>query len=257
MSADHSTPLATFIHPTAKIAAGVPIGMGTIVMENVVIGEGSIIGHHVVIHPDTVIGANVRVDDHVVIGKWPMRAANSTMKPRTDLAGTQIGETCIIGTSAVIYRGCTIGQRVLVADLATIREDVTVGEFTIVGRGVAIENFTTVGSYVKLETNSYITAYSTIGDRCFVAPGVTTTNDNFMGRTEERFKHTKGPTLKRGARVGGNATLLPGVTLEEEAVVGAGSVVTRDVPAEVTVVGSPAKHFRATKPEQLLKNCLK
>ena len=254
---DISTPLASFVHPTAHMADHVTIGMGTLVMENVTVGAGSVIGHHVVIHADSVIGDNVRIDDHAVIGKLPMRAANSTMKATGELPPAHIGNTVIIGTGSVIYRGCTLADRVLVADLATIRENVTVGEFTIVGRGVAIENFTTVGAYVKLETNSYITAYSTIGDRCFIAPGVTTTNDNFMGRTEERFKHTKGPTLKRGARVGGNATLLPGVTLGEEAVVAAGSVVTRDVPAETTVVGAPAKHFRATKPEQLLKNCLK
>ena len=231
-----------------------PVGFGAIILANVIVGAGSVIGHHVVIHADTVIGENVRIDDHAVVGKLPMRAANSTLKAVGELPPAQIGERCIVGSQTVIYRGCTIGPRVLVADLATIRENVTVGEATIVGRGVAIENFTIVGAFVKLETNCYITAYSTIEDRCFVAPGVTTTNDNFLGRTEERFKHTKGPTLKKGARVGGNATLLPGVVLHEDSLVAAGAVVTRDVPAEKTVVGAPAKVWRDTKPEQLLRN---
>ena len=246
--------LDAHIDPSARVAPDATIGLGTIVLANVTIGAGSRIGHHVVIHADTQIGANVRIDDHAVIGKLPMKAANSTLKLQDDLPPATIGELSIVGSQSVVYRGAAIAARVMVADMATIRENVTIGEGTIVGRGVAVENKTSIGAFVKLETNAYITAFSTIEDRCFVAPMVTTTNDNFLGRTAERFKHTKGPTLKRGARVGGNATLLPGVTLGEDALVAAGAVVTKDVPAEKTVVGSPARVWRDTKEEQLLKN---
>jgi acetyltransferase-like isoleucine patch superfamily enzyme len=81
-----------------------------------------------------------------------------------------------------------------------------------------------------------------------------TTNDNFMGRTEERFKHTKGAHIKRGGRIGANSTILPGLVVGEDGVVAAGSVVTRDVPAYKTVLGAPAKEFRDTPEEQLLKH---
>ena len=154
------------------------------------------------IHDGAVIGDVVRIDDHAVLGKQPMRAAQSAVTQDNQQPPVRMGDGCIVGTGAVIYAGAVIGQRVLVADLATIREEVTIGDFTIVGRGVAIENRCTIGRYCKLETEAYITAYSTLEDRVFVAPGVVTTNDNFVGRTKERFKHFKGVTVRRGGRIG-------------------------------------------------------
>ena len=129
----------------------------------------------------------------------------------------------------------------MVADLASIRENVEIGEYTIVGRGVTVENKVKIGKRCKLETESYITALSEIEDGCFIAPEVTFTNDNFLGRTKERFKFHKGVTVKRGGRIGANVTVLPGITIGADALVAAGSVVTRDVPARKLVMGSPAK----------------
>ncbi len=240
------------IHPTAELGGGVQVGKNTLVEADVVIGDHTVIGHNVVLYRGTKIGARVRIDDNVVIGKQPMRAAFSTLKVGDALPPAVIGDDCIIGTSVVIYAGCTLGLRILVADLATIRENVKVGDATIVGRGVAIENLCEVGSRVKLETGCYITARSIIEDLCFVAPMVTTSNDNFLGRTEERFKHTKGPHLKRGARVGANAVLLPGIVIGEDAVVGAGAVAVRDVPPYKVYVGVPARELRDTPKEQRL-----
>ena len=98
-----------------------------------------------------------------------------------------------------------------------------------------------IGKRCKLETESYITALSEIEDGCFIAPEVTFTNDNFLGRTKERFKFHKGVTVKRGGRIGANVTVLPGITIGADALVAAGSVVTRDVPDKKLVMGSPAE----------------
>ena len=242
------------IDKTAQIGPDTKIGKFSVIGRNVKIGTGCIIGHHVVIHDDSVLGDNIRIDDHTVIGKQPMRAANSAVTREQQLPACEIGSDGIIGTNAVIYRGSTIGQKVLVADLATVRENVKIGDFTIVGRGVAIENFCTIGRYCKLETNVYITAYSELGDRVFVAPCVATSNDNFVGRTEERFKHFKGIIAGKGARIGVNATILPGKKIGEDALVAAGALVTRDVPAFQIVAGIPAKVFGPVPEEQLLKN---
>jgi acetyltransferase-like isoleucine patch superfamily enzyme len=81
---------------------------------------------------------------------------------------------------------------------------------------------------------------------------VITTNDNFMGRTEKRHELVKGPTIRRGARVGGGAVLLPGIEIGEEAFVGAGAVVLQDVPPRAVVVGSPARQIREVPEEELL-----
>ena len=88
----------------------------------------------------------------------------------------------------------------------------------------------------------------------FIAPCVVTTNDNFMGRTEKRKALMKGPTIRRGTRVGGGAILCPGVEIGEEAFVGAGAVVTKDVPPRKLVVGSPARVLRDVPDEELLEN---
>lgn len=242
------------IADTAKLGSGVSIGEFCYIGENVKLGNKCSIGHRVVIHNDTVVGENVRIDDGAVIGKLPMKAAISAVTKDQQLPACTIGDNCLLGANVVIYRGADIGQKVLVADLSTIRENVTVGDFTIVGRGVAIENCCKIGRYVKLETNVYVTAYSEVGDRVFIAPCVATSNDNYIGRTEERFKHFKGVTVKKGARLGVNATILPGKTINEDALVAAGALVTKDVPARKIVAGQPAKIFRDVPKEQLLEN---
>jgi len=208
----------------------------------------------VVIHAGSVIGNNVRIDDNTVIGKLPMKAALSAVTQDQELDPCIIADDCIIGTMVVVYRGCVIGKKVLVADLASLRENVEVGEYTIIGRGVTVENKVKIGSRCKLETEAYITALSEIGDGCFIAPEVTFTNDNFLGRTKDRFKYHKGVTMMRGSRIGANVTVLPGLTLGEDALVAAGSVVTRDVPARKLVMGAPARVLRDVPAEQLLEN---
>lgn len=245
--------MSIFIDPSAHIGSNTRWGEFCVIGADVEIGPDCEIGHHVVLHAGTKIGAGVRIDDGAVIGKRPMRAANTAVTKEQELPPTMIGDTCIIGTNVVIYRGATLGKKVLVADLSTVRENVTVGDFTIVGRGVAIENFCTIGKYCKLETNVYITAYSTVGDRVFVAPGVLTSNDNFVGRTEERFKHFKGVTIGRGGRIGVGAVILPGKNVGDDALVAAGSVLTNDAPARKIVAGVPAKLFREVPADQLLE----
>jgi acetyltransferase-like isoleucine patch superfamily enzyme len=130
-----------------------------------------------------------------------------------------------------------------------VRERVVVGDDVVIGRGSLVENDTTIGARTKIQAGAYITAYCELEDDVFIAPCVVTTNDNFMGRTERRHALVKGATIRRGARVGGGAILLPAVEIGEEAFVGAGAVVIRDVPARKLVVGVPAKVVRDAVPE--------
>lgn len=242
------------IDPSARLGSDVSIGEFCYIGKNVKIGNGCVIGHHVVIHDDTVIGDAVRIDDGSVVGKRPMKAAISATTTEQELDPCQVGTGCMIGTHVVVYRGATIAEKVLVADLATVRENVTIGKNTIVGRGVAIENFCEVGAFVKLETNVYVTAYSKIEDRAFIAPCVATSNDNYVGRTEERFKHFKGVTVEKGGRIGVNATILPGKIIHADALVGAGALVTKDIPARKLATGSPARVIKDIPEEQRLEN---
>lgn len=232
----------------------VAIGKYVVIEDGVSIGKNVKIGNFVVIYKGTKIGDDVVIHDHAVIGKQPMRAKRSALSMKSEVNGVVIGNGCTIGTSSIIYAGATLEDDVFIADLATVRERVFIGKETIVGRGVAIENDCKIGERCKLETNSYITAYSQLEDDVFIAPCVVTTNDNFMGRTKERFKHFKGVTVKRGGRIGANATVLPGKVVEEDAQVAAGSVVTKHVESKCVVLGNPAKVVRQVSEEQLLKN---
>jgi acetyltransferase-like isoleucine patch superfamily enzyme len=246
--------MSAAVHPSATLGAGTTLGEGCVIGPNVSLGDGCRVGHQVVIHEGTRVGNQVRIDDHATLGKLPMKAANSATTKEQELPPLEVGELCIVGTGVVLYRGAKIEGKVLMADLSTVRENVRIGRGTIVGRGVTVENFCNVGRFCKLESESYLCAYSTLEDRVFIAPGVVTSNDNFVGRTQERFKHFKGVTVKKGGRIGAGSVTLPGITVGEDALVAAGSVVTRDVPARKVVVGSPARVWRDVPVEQLLEN---
>jgi UDP-2-acetamido-3-amino-2,3-dideoxy-glucuronate N-acetyltransferase len=246
--------METIIHPSAILGPETKVGQFSVISEDVRIGVGCQIGHHVIIHPGTVIGDGVRIDDHATIGKQPMKAAASALTKELELEPALVGDNSLIGTSAILYRGSEIGNNVLVADQASVREQSSVGAYTIIGRGVTIENKVDVGHHCKIETGAYIAGPSTIGNYCFIAPEVTVTNDNFMGRTEERKKHFRGVTIEDGGRVGANATILPGRTICADGVAAAGAAVTHDIPPRTIVAGVPARPFRHVPEEQLLTN---
>jgi acetyltransferase-like isoleucine patch superfamily enzyme len=204
-----------------------------------------------IVYPGTVLGEGVKVLEHAVVGKQPTLSPRSTAK-REPLPPVEIGDATIVSTGAVVFAGTSIGARVIVGDQACVRERVTLGDDVVVGRGSLVENDTTVGALTKIQAHAYITAYSTLEDNVFIAPCVVTTNDNFMGRTERRHELIAGPTIRRGARVGGGAVLCPGIEIGEEAFVGAGAVVTKDVPARMLVVGNPARVIREVAGDELL-----
>jgi acetyltransferase-like isoleucine patch superfamily enzyme len=203
------------------------------------------------VYPGTVLGANVRVLENAVVGKQPALGPKSTAK-REPLPPTEIGDGTIVSTGAIVFAGSTIGAGCILGDQSCVRERVSIADDVVVGRGSLVENDTTIGSGTRIQAEAYITAYSTLEEDVFIAPCVVTTNDNFMGRTEKRKALMKGPTIRRGARVGGGAILLPGIEVGEEAFVGAGAVVTKDVPARKVVVGSPARVLRDVPDEELL-----
>ena len=204
-----------------------------------------------IVYPGTVLGEGVRVLEHAVLGKQPTLSPRSTAK-REPLPPTVIGNGAIVSTAAIVFAGTTIGARVVIGDQSCVRERVIIGDDVVIGRGSLVENDTTIGAGTTIQAHAYITAYSVLEEHVFVAPCVVTTNDNWMGRTEQRFANVKGPTIRRGARIGGGAILCPGIEIGEEAFVGAGAVVTKDVPARVVVVGSPARVLREVPDEELL-----
>jgi acetyltransferase-like isoleucine patch superfamily enzyme len=204
-----------------------------------------------IVYPGTVLGEGVKVLEYAVVGKQPTLSPRSTAK-REPLPPAELGDGTVVSTGAIVFAGSTTGARVVVGDQACVRERVRIGDDVVIGRGSLVENDTTVGALTKIQADAYITAYSTLEDNVFIAPCVVTTNDNFMGRTERRRELIGGPMIRRGARVGGGAVLCPGIEIGEEAFVGAGAVVTKDVPARMVVVGNPARVIRKVPAGELL-----
>jgi acetyltransferase-like isoleucine patch superfamily enzyme len=204
-----------------------------------------------VVHPGTILGEGVKVLEYAVVGKQPVLSPRSTAS-REPLEPTRIGDGTVVSTGAIVFAGSSIGARVILGDQSCVRERVRIGDDVVLGRGSLVENDTSVGALTRIQADAYITAHSTLEENVFIAPCVVTTNDNFMGRTRRRHALTRGPTIRRGARIGGGAILCPGVEIGEDAFVGAGTVVTKDVPPAVVVVGSPARVLRDVPEDELL-----
>jgi acetyltransferase-like isoleucine patch superfamily enzyme len=224
---------------------------GLLLGEGVELPTDAVIGGNVVIHPGTVLASGVSVQDGAVLGKPPAFGARSKASRSRELPPLVIGEGAVICAGAVIVAGAAVGPGAVIGDQVYVRERSAVGRESAVGRGCSIENDVVIGARARIQTGAYITAFTEIEDDVFVAPMVVTANDTTAGRRSPGVP-LRGPRLRRACRIGAGAVLLPGVSIGEEAFVGAGAVVTRDVAPRSLVVGSPARHVREVDERELL-----
>lgn len=179
---------------------------------------------------DTVIlGDGYEVELGVILGYLPgRRIANVTLS---------IGPGARIRSGTVIYAGSTIGAGLETGHNVVIREENTIGDDLSIWNNSTIDYGCIIGDNVRIHCNVYVAQFTTLEDGVFLAPGVTIANDPHpvCGLC------MRGPTIKRGARIGVNVTLLSHITIGEGALIGAGSVVTRDVPAHTVAYGNPAR----------------
>lgn len=236
-----------------SVGEGVTFGEYVVVEDGAAIGQGATVGNHVTVCAGAVLGSGVSVSDFAVVGRQPKLAKGSTAE-RGALGPLRVGDGSAIGSHVVLMAGTTIGAGAVIGDGAGVRERCTIGDGVLIGRNVTVENDTSIGARTRVQTGAYITRYVTIEEDVFVAPMVVTTNDNFMGRTEKRHALMKGCTIRRGARVGGGAHILPGVEIGEDAFIATASVVTRDVPPRTVVMGAPARPVRPVPEDELLDN---
>ena len=174
------------------------------------------------------IGRGAEIDEDVILGYPSGRLAKG--------GGLVIGSDARIRSGSVIYQKVTIGNKFETGHHTIIREENQIGDSVSIWTNTIVDYRCKIGNRVKIHSNGYVAQYTVIEDDVFIAPGVTFANDKYPVS-----KNLEGPRIKRGARIGVNVTLLPGVTVGEEALVGAGAVVTKDVPPRSVAVGNPAR----------------
>lgn len=152
----------------------------------------------------------------------------------------QLGEGCRVRSGTIIYADTMLGSRTVTGVHVLIRERTRVGAGCVVGSSTIIEGDVDIGDDVVLQSGVYVPTHVTIGDRVFIGPRAVLTNDTYPLRRRGEYQ-PRGPLIEPDASIGANATLLPGVTVGEGAMVAAGAVVTRDVPQWALAVGVPAR----------------
>jgi acetyltransferase-like isoleucine patch superfamily enzyme len=188
-----------------------------------------------VIHPNVCIGSDHQIGEFVIIGA-------PTRNPESD-GETHIGPGALIRSHTVIYAGNSIGANFQTGHSVLIRESNEIGDDVSIGSHSVIEHHLKIGNRVRIHSNVFIPEFSILDDDVWVGPNVVFTNAPYPMSPAAKAT-LKGPHLMTGAKIGANATLLPGVIIGRNVLIGAGSVVVRDVPEGKVVVGNPARVVR-------------
>jgi acetyltransferase-like isoleucine patch superfamily enzyme len=180
---------------------------------------------------DVHLADDVLVEDFVVVGAGP--------------GAVHIGPGSVLRAGTIVYGDVRIGRGLQTGHHAVIRAGTSIGDNCVIGTNVVIDGNCVLGDQVKLQSNVYVPTNTRIESDVFIGPCACLTNDKPMAAYSRgiypRSRELVGPTIRRGARIGANSTILPEIEVGEDAVVGAGAVVTRDVPAHAVVMGVPAR----------------
>ena len=195
------------------------------------------------IFPNVRLGENCIVEDFAIIGHPPRGAKPGEMR-------TEIGGNAVIRSHSVIYAGNIIGDDLETGHGAMVREENTIGNKVSIGTGSVIEHHITIGDDVRIHSNCFVPEYTLIEDGCRLAPNAILTAAKHPLSLDVK-KNIQGPILRKNCYIGANATILARVEIGENAMIGAGAVVTKDIPANMVVIGNPAKTLRnITKKEE-------
>jgi acetyltransferase-like isoleucine patch superfamily enzyme len=189
-----------------------------------------------IIYKGVDLGEGSVVEDYSIVGTPPRGKKDGELP-------TIIGAGAVIRSHSVIYAGNTIGKNFQTGNKVNIRESNRIGDNVSIGTLSVIEHHVEIADNVRIHTQVFIPEFSVLEEGCWIGPNVVFTNAKYPLSPGVKDQLV-GPVIKRGAKVGANSTLLPGVVIGENALVGAGSVVVDDVPAGAVVVGNPARVIR-------------
>ncbi|MBC75113.1 MAG: transferase [Halobacteriovoraceae bacterium] len=188
------------------------------------------------IYKNVKLGKNVVIEDHCIVGVPPRGAQDGELE-------TVIGDNSVIRAGTIIYAGNKIGSNFQTGNKANIRELNNIGDNVSVGTLSVVEHHVEIEDGVRIHTQVFVPEYTTLKTKCWLGPNVVLTNAMYPMSPNVKDE-LKGPIIEEGAIVGANSTVLPGVSLGKDSVVGAGSVVTKDVEPSSVVCGNPAKFLK-------------
>jgi len=188
------------------------------------------------IYQNVILGEGALVEDFCIVGTPPRGAADGQL-------ATTIGDGAVIRSHTVIYAGNTIGRNFQTGNKVNIRESNRIGNNVSVGTLSVIEHHVEIADNVRIHTQVFVPEFSVLEEGCWIGPNVVLTNAKYPLSPGVKDSLV-GPVIRKGAKIGANATLLPGVVIGEHALVGAGAVVVRDVPPGAVVAGNPARVIR-------------
>lgn len=185
------------------------------------------------IYANVALGEGSSVEDFCIVGTPPRGKKDGEL-------ATTVGAGAVIRSHTVIYAGNAIGRNFQTGNKVNIRESNRIGNDVSVGTLSVIEHHVEIGDNVRIHTQAFIPEFSVLEEGCWIGPNVVLTNAKYPLSPGVKDQLV-GPVIRKGAKIGANATILPGVVVGENALVGAGAVVAKDVPAGAVVVGNPAR----------------
>ena len=201
------------------------------------------LGANVVLEQGVVVGAGCRIEHHAVVGKALSPGMRSRAQAPPPNAATVLEDRAVIGCASVVVAGARIGADAVVGDHVLIRERARLGPGVTVGHASVVGSDNSIGSGTRIGACVLLPAGSLIAEDCFIGSQVVFTDDNTIGRLSAD-EPLRGVTLHPRCRIGVGVIVLPGVEIGEEAMVGAGSLVTESVLPRTLVVGTPARVVR-------------
>ncbi|HEY6584201.1 MAG TPA: DapH/DapD/GlmU-related protein [Gaiellaceae bacterium] len=180
------------------------------------------------------LGPGAVIDDSVILGYASDRGGEMALS---------LGADARLRSGTVIYGGSSAGKRLQTGHNVIVREEVRLGDDVSIWSNTVVDYGCVIGDRVKIHSNCYVAQFTELEDDVFMAPGVTIANDLYPGSLDSG-KAMAGPLIREGAQIGVNVTLLPYITVGRGAIIGAGSVVTRDVPDGMVAYGAPAVPVR-------------
>lgn len=183
------------------------------------------------------VGPDYDIQDYVIIGVPPRN------KQEGELA-TLIGRKSLIRSGTVIYAGNKIGNNFTTGHNALIREMNTIGDNVSIGSNSVVEGYAFIADNVRIHSLVFICEHTRLEEGSWIGPNVVFTNvpHPLCSKAKECMK---GAVVEQNAKIGANSTILPGINIGKNALIGAGSVVIKDVPPDSVVAGNPARIIKS------------